>query len=53
MDYNLPLTCWFSLELILQVPRVPMHALAMVVPPQEPDRAPQENPPPLLTLQKG
>uniref|UniRef100_A0A670Y5D5 Ankyrin repeat and KH domain containing 1 n=1 Tax=Pseudonaja textilis TaxID=8673 RepID=A0A670Y5D5_PSETE len=36
-----------------QVPRVPMHALAMVVPPQEPDRAPQENPPPLLTLQKG
>ncbi|XP_070603049.1 ankyrin repeat and KH domain-containing protein 1 isoform X3 [Erythrolamprus reginae] len=40
-------------QLILQVPRVPMHALAMVVPPQEPDRAPQENPPPLLTLQKG
>ncbi|XP_039181932.1 ankyrin repeat and KH domain-containing protein 1-like isoform X1 [Crotalus tigris] len=36
-----------------QVPRVPMHALAMVVPPQEPDRAPQENPPPLLTLPKG
>uniref|UniRef100_A0A8C6XDQ0 Ankyrin repeat and KH domain containing 1 n=1 Tax=Naja naja TaxID=35670 RepID=A0A8C6XDQ0_NAJNA len=36
-----------------QVPRVPMHALAMVVPPQEPDRAPQENPPPLLTLQKA
>uniref|UniRef100_A0A452GNV8 K Homology domain-containing protein n=1 Tax=Gopherus agassizii TaxID=38772 RepID=A0A452GNV8_9SAUR len=31
-----------------QVPRVPMHALAMVVPPQEPDRAPQENSPPLL-----
>uniref|UniRef100_A0A803TFN8 Ankyrin repeat and KH domain containing 1 n=1 Tax=Anolis carolinensis TaxID=28377 RepID=A0A803TFN8_ANOCA len=36
-----------------QVPRVPMHALAMVVPPQEPDRAPQENPPALLSLPKG
>uniref|UniRef100_A0A452GK55 K Homology domain-containing protein n=1 Tax=Gopherus agassizii TaxID=38772 RepID=A0A452GK55_9SAUR len=36
-----------------QVPRVPMHALAMVVPPQEPDRAPQENSPPLLGVQKG
>lgn len=30
-----------------------MHALAMVVPPQEPDRAPQENPPALLSLPKG
>ncbi|XP_048371427.1 ankyrin repeat and KH domain-containing protein 1 isoform X2 [Sphaerodactylus townsendi] len=36
-----------------QVPRVPMHALAMVVPPQEPDRTPQENPPVLLSLPKG
>ncbi|XP_050818460.1 ankyrin repeat and KH domain-containing protein 1 isoform X6 [Gopherus flavomarginatus] len=36
-----------------QVPRVPMHALAMVVPPQEPDRAPQENSPPLLGVQKA
>uniref|UniRef100_A0A670J3F5 Ankyrin repeat and KH domain containing 1 n=1 Tax=Podarcis muralis TaxID=64176 RepID=A0A670J3F5_PODMU len=36
-----------------QVPRVPMHTLAMVVPPQEPDRAPQENPPALLSLPKG
>nr|XP_020655029.1 ankyrin repeat and KH domain-containing protein 1-like isoform X4 [Pogona vitticeps] len=36
-----------------QVPRVPMHALAMVVPPQEPDRAPQENPPALLNLPKA
>ncbi|XP_062986199.1 ankyrin repeat and KH domain-containing protein 1 isoform X4 [Elgaria multicarinata webbii] len=36
-----------------QVPRVPMHALAMVVPPQEPDRAPQENSPALLNLPKG
>ncbi|XP_053098830.1 ankyrin repeat and KH domain-containing protein 1 isoform X8 [Hemicordylus capensis] len=36
-----------------QVPRVPMHALAMVVPPQEPDRAPQENPPALLSLPKA
>ncbi|XP_038270459.1 ankyrin repeat and KH domain-containing protein 1 isoform X9 [Dermochelys coriacea] len=36
-----------------QVPRVPMHALAMVVPPQEPDRAPQENSPPLLGIQKA
>lgn len=43
----------FVYELILQVPRVPMHALAMVVPPQEPDRAPQENPPALLSLPKG
>ncbi|XP_074866152.1 ankyrin repeat and KH domain-containing protein 1 isoform X9 [Carettochelys insculpta] len=36
-----------------QVPRVPMHALAMVVPPQEPDRAPQETSPPLLGVQKA
>ncbi|XP_067323850.1 ankyrin repeat and KH domain-containing protein 1 isoform X11 [Anolis sagrei] len=36
-----------------QVPRVPMHALAMVVPPQEPDRAPQENPPALLSIPKA
>ncbi|XP_048371430.1 ankyrin repeat and KH domain-containing protein 1 isoform X5 [Sphaerodactylus townsendi] len=36
-----------------QVPRVPMHALAMVVPPQEPDRTPQENPPVLLSLPKA
>uniref|UniRef100_A0A803TFS8 Ankyrin repeat and KH domain containing 1 n=1 Tax=Anolis carolinensis TaxID=28377 RepID=A0A803TFS8_ANOCA len=34
-----------------QVPRVPMHALAMVVPPQEPDRAPQENPPAMAFFQ--
>ncbi|KAJ6661371.1 hypothetical protein lerEdw1_014999 [Lerista edwardsae] len=40
-------------QLTSQVPRVPMHALAMVVPPQEPDRAPQENPPTLLNLPKG
>uniref|UniRef100_A0A7M4E175 Ankyrin repeat and KH domain containing 1 n=1 Tax=Crocodylus porosus TaxID=8502 RepID=A0A7M4E175_CROPO len=31
-----------------QVPRVPVHTLPMVVPPQEPDRTPQENSPPLL-----
>ncbi|XP_032703370.1 ankyrin repeat and KH domain-containing protein 1 isoform X10 [Lontra canadensis] len=36
-----------------QVPRVPMHTLAMVVPPQEPDRTSQENPPALLGVQKG
>ncbi|XP_066481474.1 ankyrin repeat and KH domain-containing protein 1 isoform X5 [Tiliqua scincoides] len=36
-----------------QAPRVPMHALAMVVPPQEPDKAPQENPPTLLNLPKA
>ncbi|XP_044298950.1 ankyrin repeat and KH domain-containing protein 1-like isoform X11 [Varanus komodoensis] len=36
-----------------QVPRVPMHALAMVVPPQEPDRAPQENTSALLSLPKA
>uniref|UniRef100_A0A8C0JQW9 Ankyrin repeat and KH domain containing 1 n=1 Tax=Canis lupus dingo TaxID=286419 RepID=A0A8C0JQW9_CANLU len=31
-----------------QVPRVPMHTLAMVVPPQEPDRTSQESSPALL-----
>uniref|UniRef100_A0A8B9FXC6 K Homology domain-containing protein n=1 Tax=Amazona collaria TaxID=241587 RepID=A0A8B9FXC6_9PSIT len=36
-----------------QVPRVPVHTLAMVVPPQEPDRTPQENSPPLLGVVKG
>ncbi|XP_040828533.1 ankyrin repeat and KH domain-containing protein 1 isoform X1 [Ochotona curzoniae] len=36
-----------------QVPRVPMHTLAMVVPPQEPDRTLQENSPALLGVQKG
>ncbi|GAB5566776.1 ankyrin repeat and KH domain-containing protein 1 isoform X1 [Prionailurus iriomotensis] len=36
-----------------QVPRVPMHTLAMVVPPQEPDRTSQENSPALLGVQKG
>ncbi|KYO39174.1 hypothetical protein Y1Q_0004820 [Alligator mississippiensis] len=36
-----------------QVPRVPVHTLPMVVPPQEPDRTPQENSPPLLGVQKG
>ncbi|XP_044082185.1 ankyrin repeat and KH domain-containing protein 1 isoform X1 [Neovison vison] len=36
-----------------QVPRVPMHTLAMVVPPQEPDRTSQENPAALLGVQKG
>ncbi|XP_059030763.1 ankyrin repeat and KH domain-containing protein 1 isoform X7 [Mustela nigripes] len=36
-----------------QVPRVPMHTLAMVVPPQEPDRTSQENPATLLGVQKG
>ncbi|XP_060109950.1 ankyrin repeat and KH domain-containing protein 1 isoform X9 [Heteronotia binoei] len=40
-------------QLNLQVPRVPMHALAMVVPPQEPDRTPQETPPALLSLPKA
>uniref|UniRef100_A0A2K6KHH1 Ankyrin repeat and KH domain containing 1 n=1 Tax=Rhinopithecus bieti TaxID=61621 RepID=A0A2K6KHH1_RHIBE len=35
-----------------QVPRVPMHTLAMVVPPQEPDRTSQENSPALLGGQK-
>uniref|UniRef100_A0A7M4E2E4 Ankyrin repeat and KH domain containing 1 n=1 Tax=Crocodylus porosus TaxID=8502 RepID=A0A7M4E2E4_CROPO len=35
-----------------QVPRVPVHTLPMVVPPQEPDRTPQENSPPLLGVQK-
>uniref|UniRef100_G1U0F7 Ankyrin repeat and KH domain containing 1 n=1 Tax=Oryctolagus cuniculus TaxID=9986 RepID=G1U0F7_RABIT len=36
-----------------QVPRVPVHTLAMVVPPQEPDRTLQENSPALIGLQKG
>nr|XP_015094975.1 ankyrin repeat and KH domain-containing protein 1 isoform X5 [Vicugna pacos] len=36
-----------------QVPRVPVHTLAMVVPPQEPDRTSQENSPALLGVQKG
>uniref|UniRef100_A0A803V1M5 Ankyrin repeat and KH domain containing 1 n=1 Tax=Ficedula albicollis TaxID=59894 RepID=A0A803V1M5_FICAL len=36
-----------------QVPRVPVHTLAMVVPPQEPDRTPQENSSPLLGVVKG
>ncbi|KAB0392328.1 hypothetical protein E2I00_000254, partial [Balaenoptera physalus] len=35
-----------------QVPRVPMHTLAMVVPPQEPDRTLQENSPAVLGVQK-
>ncbi|NXC42337.1 ANKH1 protein, partial [Penelope pileata] len=36
-----------------QVPRVPVHTLAMVVPPQEPDRTLQENSPPLVGVVKG
>ncbi|XP_072486609.1 ankyrin repeat and KH domain-containing protein 1 isoform X9 [Notamacropus eugenii] len=36
-----------------QVPRVPVHALAMVVPPQEPDRAPQDSSPTVLGVQKA
>nr|XP_015094977.1 ankyrin repeat and KH domain-containing protein 1 isoform X8 [Vicugna pacos] len=36
-----------------QVPRVPVHTLAMVVPPQEPDRTSQENSPALLGVQKA
>uniref|UniRef100_A0A8C0MEZ3 Ankyrin repeat and KH domain containing 1 n=1 Tax=Canis lupus familiaris TaxID=9615 RepID=A0A8C0MEZ3_CANLF len=36
-----------------QVPRVPMHTLAMVVPPQEPDRTSQESSPALLGVQKA
>uniref|UniRef100_U3K437 Ankyrin repeat and KH domain containing 1 n=1 Tax=Ficedula albicollis TaxID=59894 RepID=U3K437_FICAL len=36
-----------------QVPRVPVHTLAMVVPPQEPDRTPQENSSPLLGVVKA
>uniref|UniRef100_A0A8C2M6S7 Ankyrin repeat and KH domain containing 1 n=1 Tax=Cricetulus griseus TaxID=10029 RepID=A0A8C2M6S7_CRIGR len=36
-----------------QVPRVPIHTLAMVVPPQEPDRTSQETSPALLGVQKG
>lgn len=46
-----PLTV--RLRLCFQVPRVPMHTLAMVVPPQEPDRTPQDNSPPLLGVVKG
>ncbi|XP_060271826.1 ankyrin repeat and KH domain-containing protein 1 isoform X7 [Ovis aries] len=36
-----------------QVPRVPMHTLAMVVPPQEPDRTLQETSPAVLGVQKA
>ncbi|XP_078006608.1 ankyrin repeat and KH domain-containing protein 1 isoform X8 [Phascolarctos cinereus] len=36
-----------------QVPRVPVHALAMVVPPQEPDRAPQDSSSTVLGVQKA
>ncbi|GAB1301586.1 Ankyrin repeat and KH domain-containing 1 [Apodemus speciosus] len=36
-----------------QVPRVPIHTLAMVVPPQEPDRASQETSTAPLGVQKG
>uniref|UniRef100_H3BA65 Ankyrin repeat and KH domain containing 1 n=1 Tax=Latimeria chalumnae TaxID=7897 RepID=H3BA65_LATCH len=36
-----------------QVPRVPMQALGMVVPPQEPDRDPPENTSPLPVAHKG
>ncbi|XP_023371640.1 ankyrin repeat and KH domain-containing protein 1 isoform X2 [Otolemur garnettii] len=36
-----------------QVPRVPMHTLAMVVPPQEPDRTSQEHSPAPIGVQKG
>ncbi|XP_013204972.1 ankyrin repeat and KH domain-containing protein 1 isoform X6 [Microtus ochrogaster] len=36
-----------------QVPRVPVHTLAMVVPPQEPDRTSQETSPALLGVQKA
>ncbi|XP_012968171.1 ankyrin repeat and KH domain-containing protein 1 isoform X7 [Mesocricetus auratus] len=36
-----------------QVPRVPVHTLAMVVPPQDPDRASQETSPALLGVQKA
>ncbi|XP_058917207.1 ankyrin repeat and KH domain-containing protein 1 isoform X13 [Kogia breviceps] len=36
-----------------QVPRVPMHTLAMVVPPQEPDRTLQENSSAVLGVQKA
>ncbi|XP_004841938.1 ankyrin repeat and KH domain-containing protein 1 isoform X8 [Heterocephalus glaber] len=36
-----------------QVPRVPMHTLAMVVPPQEPDRTSQEYSPALIGVQKA
>ncbi|XP_023371659.1 ankyrin repeat and KH domain-containing protein 1 isoform X10 [Otolemur garnettii] len=36
-----------------QVPRVPMHTLAMVVPPQEPDRTSQEHSPAPIGVQKA
>ncbi|XP_075397780.1 ankyrin repeat and KH domain-containing protein 1 isoform X11 [Tenrec ecaudatus] len=36
-----------------QVPRVPMHTLAMVVPPQEPDKTSQENTPALAGVHKA
>ncbi|XP_029439484.1 ankyrin repeat and KH domain-containing protein 1-like isoform X2 [Rhinatrema bivittatum] len=36
-----------------QVPRVPVHTLAMVVPPQEPDRAPQDDVSSLPATEKG
>lgn len=47
--FNLSVCLW----LCFKVPRVPVHTLAMVVPPQEPDRTPQENSPPLLGVVKG
>ncbi|XP_051019247.1 ankyrin repeat and KH domain-containing protein 1 isoform X7 [Acomys russatus] len=36
-----------------QVPRVPIHTLAMVVPPQEPDRTSQETSPAIVGVQKA
>ncbi|XP_069508766.1 ankyrin repeat and KH domain-containing protein 1 isoform X2 [Ambystoma mexicanum] len=36
-----------------QVPRVPIHALAMVVPPQEPDKAPHDETNLFLEVDKG
>jgi len=47
--FPLSLCLW----LCFKVPRVPVHTLAMVVPPQEPDRTPPENSPPLLGVVKG
>uniref|UniRef100_A0A8C5U789 K Homology domain-containing protein n=1 Tax=Malurus cyaneus samueli TaxID=2593467 RepID=A0A8C5U789_9PASS len=47
------ITIYVYLCLCFKVPRVPVHTLAMVVPPQEPDRTPQENSPPLLGVVKG
>lgn len=48
--------CCFNLTCPLpqQVPRVPIQALAMVVPPQEPDRAPSNiaTPPPISSKGK-